>query len=132
MPPPGALPLFAVLIAVAGTVSSPAEAAEQHVLIERFAKCVGPTGLRRELPPAAEYPARSASSQVIELSAPGIVADGYAHTLILDEAEGVAFIVQTGGIAGTRAVFGPLSVERGCADLPAEGDSPFTSATAVR
>ncbi|MBO9716199.1 MAG: hypothetical protein J7507_05170 [Pseudoxanthomonas sp.] len=44
----------------------------------------------------------------------GHVADGYVHELIVDRDTGLGYVVQTGGFAGTRKVFGPFVI-RGCA-----------------
>jgi hypothetical protein len=44
----------------------------------------------------------------------GHVADGYVHDLVIDHGTGLGYVVQTGGFAGTRKVFGPFRIE-GCA-----------------
>jgi hypothetical protein len=44
----------------------------------------------------------------------GHVADGYAHDLVVDRTSGLGYVVQTGGFAGTRKVFGPFAID-GCA-----------------
>jgi hypothetical protein len=44
----------------------------------------------------------------------GHVADGYVHELIVDHGAGLGYVVQTGGFAGARKVFGPFVI-RGCA-----------------
>ncbi|WP_372017088.1 hypothetical protein [Pseudoxanthomonas sp. 10H] len=45
----------------------------------------------------------------------GVVADGFRHTLVVDKAnDRQGYIVQVGGFAGMRRVFGPFPL-RGCA-----------------
>jgi hypothetical protein len=87
-------------------------------LLERFAQCVGPTGPRMQLPVAVGE-LKLKSAYTIPLSEPGIVSDGYYHWLVLSNASDTAFIVQSGGIAGERTVFGPFNVALGCKRSPA-------------
>ena len=49
----------------------------------------------------------------------GVVADGFRHTLVVDTTDGrYGYVIQAGGFAGMRRVFGPFPL-RGCA--PAAG-----------
>lgn len=49
----------------------------------------------------------------------GVVADGFRHTLVVDKIDGrYGYVIQVGGFAGMRRVFGPFPL-RGCA--PAAG-----------
>jgi hypothetical protein len=44
----------------------------------------------------------------------GVVADGFRHTLVVDKADGrYGYVVQVGGFAGMRRVFGPFPLP-GC------------------
>jgi hypothetical protein len=68
----------------------------------------------------ASFPATSALIHVAagleryELGAPGLVSDGYHHALLVDRKQSLAYIVQVGGIAGTRTTYGPLRLHAGC------------------
>ncbi|MCG2593958.1 hypothetical protein LZ009_14345 [Ramlibacter sp. XY19] len=112
------LPLLAVLLLAACTSvpsapSTPIPTTDE-ALIARFRSCVTPTGPATTLPqlPAAEEPRFTGS--VLPLSKTGTVMDGYNHELRLDAERRRGIIVQTGGIAGHKTVFGPFALERGC------------------
>jgi hypothetical protein len=49
-----------------------------------------------------------------ELGQPGVVSDGYFHSLLVDRKQSLAYIVQVGGIAGTRTTYGPVRLHSGC------------------
>jgi hypothetical protein len=45
---------------------------------------------------------------------PSHIMDGYQHWLRVNRSSPVVYIIQAGGILGTRTVFGPFLAERGC------------------
>ena len=109
-----------VLVAgLCGACAVPPDAPEPRtdltLAAQRFGACVGPSGARQDLPTLDELPVALAGQRGIVLSVPGLVSDGYFHWLLIDHRQGQAYIVQQGGIAGTRRVFGPFSTSRGCA-----------------
>lgn len=76
----------------------------------RLRAFVGPTGIHQPWPVAEELPSQLGDSPSELLSGQGMVADGYTHRLHVDEARKAAYVVQEGGIAGLRTVYGPLPI----------------------
>lgn len=67
-------------------------------------------GVRQPWPVASELPPHLATGFGELLSDAGLVADGYMQTLHVDASALTAYVVQQGGFAGTRTVYGPLPV----------------------
>jgi hypothetical protein len=80
---------------------------------DRLRRFVGPTGIHQPWPAAADLPSQFASASGVLLSDQGMVADGYTQTLHVDPEARTAYVVQQGGFAGFRTVYGPLPVA-GC------------------
>jgi hypothetical protein len=130
---------IAMLIGVVGTSNaqrpainpdSPLDAWMQS-LEQRFAPCVGPLGSRVDMP-TTSMPLNDADVIArIELARPGVVSDGYRSTLLVHGPTRPGYIVQIGGFAGTKTVYGPLSLATGCAGLHSRGSSRF-DANAIR
>jgi hypothetical protein len=105
----------------------PAEAASDTVpgdpmsvwaesLARRFATCFTAFGARPGFPVATREPdPREVIAQAV-LPASALVSDGYRHELRVHGPSNAVFIVQTGGLAGTRTVFGPLPVATACTE----------------
>ena len=99
---------------------------EDARLVDAFAECAGPFGPSRELPEAV-LEAGEFGGLILEfgglilLSEPGIVSDGYYHWLSVQRSTGLVYIIQIGGIAGHRTIFGPFHAEEGCTAVPAIG-----------
>ena len=103
-----------LLLVLALSASSPAPAAStlppvvactaQHLL-----SFVGPTGVDQPWPVSPDLP-EQASRIAVTLSDQGMVADGYSHTLHMDLYARTAYVVQQGGFAGFRTIYGPLPV----------------------
>ena len=88
-------------------------------LVATFAECVSALGPVRELPIAEAIPAENnAVGELTLLSSPGVVLDGYYHWLRIQRVSRLVYIVQVGGFAGARTVFGPFSAEHGCRPFP--------------
>ncbi|MES2879398.1 MAG: hypothetical protein V4713_13365 [Pseudomonadota bacterium] len=83
-------------------------------IAKRFAPCVGPFGVNARFPKINELPPYSEMLGFIVLSDPGIVSDGYYQTLEIHGPSNTAFIVQSGGIAGTQTVYGPVPLSFQC------------------
>ena len=104
-------PLFLVLaLAAEPTVSAPESASVTTCTAERLRKFVGPTGVHQSWPVAAELPGHLANGLGELLSDQGMVADGYMQTLHVDVRARAAYVVQQGGFAGFRTIYGPLPV----------------------
>jgi hypothetical protein len=99
-------------------------------LLARFAECVSPVGPTRELPVAEDVAeqeawrllrvletmsARHHVGVSIPLQQAPLVMDGYQHWLQVSSSSPVVYILQVGGLLGTRTVFGPFPAEQGCA-----------------
>jgi hypothetical protein len=109
------LALVATLSLMACTsVPKPPPAVADDPLVARFRPCVGPTGPVTPLPLLAPGEQSSFTGNILRLSSAGMVADGYNHDLHLDAAGTRGVIVQTGGIAGHRTLFGPFDLAAGC------------------
>ena len=68
------------------------------------------TGVRQPWPVTRELPGHLAGTPGQRLAEPGILADGYSHTLFVDVAAREAYLVQQGGFAGFQTIYGPLPV----------------------
>jgi hypothetical protein len=100
--------------------------ARADVTVATFAECVSVLGPVRELPIADAVQAEAtAVGELIPLSSPGIVSDGYYHWLRVHRVSGFVYIVQAGGIAGAQTVFGPFRAEHGCLAFPRRDRSPM-------
>lgn len=80
-----------------------------------FRPCVSPYGVSEEvhklkLPAAPDL----AGTEYLDFPASSLIADGFIHTLVLRRREGEAYIYETGGFAGVRNWYGPLSVRIKC------------------
>lgn len=91
--------------------------AEQEAVVRAFKACVSPVGLTRDLTLMDPAPAMDSAGKLYVLGETGAIRDGYNHTLYVSPDGKTAYIIQAGGIAGTRKVFGPLDAKAGC---PAE------------
>ena len=108
-----------VLSGCAGGVTSrqlpvPFQAPALESLREAFASCVSPFGVRGNLPIIGEFAAGEFVGESVELSEPGIVSDGYYHSLVLNRERTAAIIVQTGGLANFTTNYGPFNLNAGC------------------
>ena len=77
---------------------------------QRLRAFVGPTGVRQPWPVATGLPEHLASGFGTLLSDQGMVADGYMQILHVDASAQTAYVVQQGGLAGFRTIYGPLPV----------------------
>jgi hypothetical protein len=84
-------------------------------LVEKFRVCVGVLGPTRALPTLPLAEEQNYKGELVSLWEPNLVSDGYHQSLIIDRTKARAIIVQQGGIAGMRTVFGPFALSSGCA-----------------
>jgi hypothetical protein len=102
------------------------ESAMREGLVAMFADCVSAVGPTRELPLVeGGSTAFEDLGVLIPLSDPGLVSDGYYHWLRVQHATGLIYIVQVGGIAGRRTLFGPFTAEAGCLASPRKESPPL-------
>ncbi|PPJ41084.1 MULTISPECIES: hypothetical protein [unclassified Pseudoxanthomonas] len=85
--------------------------------IVRLKPFVGPYGIRQQWPVAKALPQGREHALGTLLSDTGAVADGYQQFLHVDVQVNAVYIVEQGGFAGTRKVFGPLPLPR-CTTAP--------------
>lgn len=88
----------------------------EHPLVKQFQACVSPVGLTKELALADPAPQLDPTIKLHPLNEVGKIRDGYRHFLYVSANEKDIYIVQMGGIAGLRKVFGPLKPDA-CADV---------------
>ena len=98
---------------VAASVPAPpppisGEQAATACAIARLKPFVGPYGIQQRWAVAKALPQGREHAQGTLLSDTGPVADGYQQFLHVDEQSNAVYIVEQGGFAGTRKVFGPL------------------------
>ena len=92
-----------------------------------FASCVSPYGVRGNLPIVAETVVGEFIGESIYLSGPGLVSDGYYHSLRLNGERSSGIIVQTGGLANFTTKYGPFELSKGCvAPRASSANSPST------
>lgn len=84
------------------------EQAATACAIVRLRPFVGPYGIQQRWPVAKALPQGRAHAPGTLLSDTGPVADGYQQFLHVDVQMNAVYIVEQGGFAGTRKVFGPL------------------------
>lgn len=88
---------------------------------QRLRPFVSPTGIDQSWPTVDELP-RHLSGTGLLLSSSRIVADGYSITLFVDVPNRSAYVVQQGGIAGFRTIYGPLPVAA-CAEASTDNST---------
>lgn len=88
----------------------------EHHLVKHFQSCVNAVGLTKDLPLADPAPQFDPNIKLDPLNDIGKIRDGYRHFLYVSADEKTLYIVQIGGIAGLRKVFGPLKTDA-CADV---------------
>lgn len=115
--------------------AAPAPAPEQIVVpppvsdaavacaLQRLKPFVGPYGIQQAWPVAEALPAGYEHALGTLLSDTGIIADGYQQFLHVDAGARAVYVVEQGGFAGTRKVFGPLPLPR-CTQDPRAGVAP--------
>lgn len=91
----------------------------EKVFVESVAKRLSPCftmmGVDRSMPVAAQRPADTEFLAAVPLRASGpLVHDGYNYMLLIHSPSNAAFVVQSGGFAGSQAVFGPISLATTC------------------
>lgn len=102
-----------LILALAASSSAGSAAEPQTVVactVQRLRAFVGPLGIQQPWPTIPELPAHLDNSRGELLSDQGNIADGYTQTLHVDSGARAAYVVQQGGFAGFRRIYGPLPV----------------------
>ena len=106
--------LSSVLAVGLALIACPAEAASPNPVVacnaQRLSHFVSPYGIAQPWPVADELPERWSNDPGLLLSSYGSVMDGYEQRLYVDVEIQSAYVVEQGGIAGTRKIYGPLPV----------------------
>jgi len=92
-------------------------------LARRYASCftaMGPVE-GRVFPTAAREPDPQRVVARADLPVNSMVSDGYRHRLLVDGPGNAVYVVQVGGFAGARTVYGPLPVDLSCAPRDGHG-----------
>lgn len=103
-----------IVLSASAQSSLPLEVADQHPLVKKFQSCVSAVGLEHDLPLADPVPDLNGPGHLYQLNELGRIRDGYRHSLYVSEDQKHIYILQIGGFAGTRKVFGPLDPKVHC------------------
>ena len=102
--------------------------ANQRALVEDVSKglssCFTTLGPKRAFPVASATPPQSELLAAVLLPASGPrVSDGYNYMLLLHGPSNAAFVVQLGGFASLRKVYGPLPLNTRCTEPATQSPS---------
>lgn len=103
-------------LAVAASRPEDPAAVWAESLARRYASCftaMGPVE-GQAFPTAAREPDPQRVVARADLPVDSMVSDGYRHWLLVDGPGNAVYVVQVGGFAGTRTVYGPLPVDLSC------------------
>ncbi len=108
--------------------------ANERALVEGVSKalssCFTPLGPKRAFPVASTTPPQSELLAAVLLHASGPnVRDGYNYMLLLHGPSNAAFVVQLGGFASLRKVYGPLPLDTVCTEAAAQTPSQASAAS---
>jgi hypothetical protein len=110
-----ALALGHTSIAIAAAADADAQPAVPPALLERFRPCVDALGPRQPLPALAHPEAfRPEIGAALVHIGDAQVSDGYFHWLVVKPDERSVYIIQVGGFAPRRTVYGPLPLDFVC------------------
>lgn len=107
-------PLAMTAIAQTTLPSFTAVVDDKHPLVLQFKDCVNAVGLTQDLPLVEGTASILEKGSFFQLNETGRIRDGYRHTLYVSPDQKTIYIIQVGGFAGTRKVFGPLDRNMKC------------------
>jgi len=82
---------------------------------KRLAPCFTMLGVDSTMPVAAKLPPDKELLAAVQLRASGpLVHDGYNYMLFIHSPSNSAYVLQLGGFAGSRAIFGPIPLATTC------------------
>ena len=122
-----------VCTAASGQLVEP-RTANERALVESVSKglssCFTTLGPKRAFPVASATPPQGELLAAVLLHASGsYVSDGYNYMLLLHGPSNSAFVVQLGGFASVRKVYGPLPLNTVCTEHAAQGPSQASAAS---
>ena len=125
---PFSLAAAALVCTVASAQLVEPRTANERALVEAVSKglssCFTTLGPKRAFPVAAATPPQSELLAAVLLHASGPhVSDGYNYMLLLHGPSNAAFVVQLGGFASLRKVYGPLPLNTLCTEHAAQSPS---------
>ena len=125
---PLSLTAAALVCTVASAQLVEPRTANQRALVEGVSKglsfCFTTLGPKRAFPVASAAPPQGELLAAVLLPASGpYVSDGYNYMLLLHGPSNAAFVVQLGGFASLRKVYGPLLLNTVCTEHPAQSSS---------
>lgn len=89
----------------------------QNVAV-RFSSCFGAQGTFLDIPVATSTPPSREMLATVELTGNELISDGYRHTLLIHGPSNKAYVVRSGGYAGTIQTLGPLPLSTSCPTHP--------------
>ena len=106
--------------------------ANERALVESVSKslssCFTTLGPKQAFPVVSAAPPQDELLAAVLLRASGPrVSDGYNYMLLLHGRSNAAFVVQQGGFASLRKVYGPLALNTECSEHAAPGASHASS-----
>jgi hypothetical protein len=105
------------------------ERALVDAVAQRLSSCFASLGPTRDFPVAAAAPPHKELLAAVVLKASGpLVGDGYSYMLLVHGPSNAAYVVQHGGFAAQRTVYGPLPLDTRCSDSPARPASQASGA----
>lgn len=131
---------FGLILATLGCSVTFAQLVEPRTVVERalvesvsksMSTCFTALGPKRTFASVTSAPPQGELLAAVLMATSGpLVNDGYNYMLLLHGRSNSAFVVQLGGFAGSRTVYGPLSLNTQCGESPQQGaSSPSSSAT---
>ena len=111
--------------------------ANERVWVESVSRsmssCFTSLGPKKAFPSVASAPPPGELLAAVLMDASGPrVSDGYNYMLLLHGRSNSAFVIQLGGFAAERKVYGPLPLHTQCIDAPAQGASGAGSSASVK
>jgi hypothetical protein len=98
---------------------TPNERALLQAVLKGMSSCFTALGPKRAFPTVASTPPQNELMANVLMGTSGpLVSDGYNYMLLLHGPSNAAFVVQLGGFAGSRTVYGPLPFTTQCTALP--------------
>lgn len=125
--------LFWVCSAASAQLVAP-RTENERALVDAVSKgmssCFTTVGPKHEFPVATATPPQNELLAAVLLRASGpYVSDGYTYMLLLHGPSNAAFVVQLGGFASERKVYGPLPLNTACTEPAARGASQAGAAS---
>lgn len=107
---------------------TPNERAWVEAVAKSMSSCFTALGPKRAFPTVSSAPPQGELVAAVLMRASGPrVSDGYNYVLMLHGPSNSAFVVQLGGFAAAREVYGPLPLNTQCTESPSQAASGASS-----